>query len=230
MDRFTAGAGEAKVHAQTGKGSWERPIGLFRTTYTSVMQARSWLPDKAGGIMWLGPHSALGTVFLPFPIGVTSLPESITRGQPLKLEKSSAYWAFRYVHNVARMRYDDLYSAIIKPNQAEQEAAGALLQERVDAGVTKAGPRGVNWSAITPLYANHTASVLEKWWSLVDQLVFRFADGFDNENGGAPLGYPAWWLQSAGADYEKGPPLVPDNQQQGAATSVAHNRAPVMNS
>ena len=114
------------------------------------------------------------------------------------------------------MRYLDLYDAVIRPNQAEQEAAGARLQARVDARAR----RGLDWSAVTPLYANHTAAVLDVWWSLVDQLVFRFADGFDNENGGKPLGYPAWWLQSPGVDYEMGPPLVPSKEARAAEAGV----------
>ena len=42
-------------------GNWERTISIYRSTYSSVVQARGWLPDAAGGTVWWGPHAAHAT-------------------------------------------------------------------------------------------------------------------------------------------------------------------------
>ena len=55
-DRYMGRAGEHKV-----AGNWERPIALFRTSDSYVIQSRSWLPDDRGGVIWFGPHAAHAT-------------------------------------------------------------------------------------------------------------------------------------------------------------------------
>ena len=60
-DRYSGGAGEQQV-----KGNWERSIGLFRTSDSYIVQARSWMPAAAGGITWFGSHAAHGTCYVPF--------------------------------------------------------------------------------------------------------------------------------------------------------------------
>ena len=205
-ERYAPGEGEQQVNRDTGKGAWERPIALFRSTYTTVIQARGWLPDTIGGVLWLGPSASLGTVFMPFAIGVSSLPESITRGQLLALDKDSAYWTFRYVHNIARLRYNDMSRTVIVPSRERLEARGRSLQQKLDEDAVAMDPQTAAMT-LSSVYANHTADVINTWWSLVDTLIFKYADGFDNENGGVALGYPASWLEQIG--FEDGPEIVP---------------------
>merc|ERR1712232_1468285 len=63
--------------------------------------------------------------------------------------------------------------------------------------------------------------IVKSLWSLSDELMFRYADGFrnfaesetDDDGGGGGgeitevLGYPTWWLKAVG--YEDGPPPPP---------------------
>ena len=44
-DRWNSGTGNVN-------GNWERSIGLYRTSHTHLVQARSWLPDAQGGLVW----------------------------------------------------------------------------------------------------------------------------------------------------------------------------------
>jgi dipeptidase len=39
------------------KGAWERPISIYRCGFSYVCQARGWLPDPIGGLVWFGPDS-----------------------------------------------------------------------------------------------------------------------------------------------------------------------------
>lgn len=68
------------------KGHWERTIGLYRTSDSYIVQSRSWLPDGMGGVLWWGAHAAPATVYLPFPVGMLSLPRCL-EGHPAALDK-----------------------------------------------------------------------------------------------------------------------------------------------
>ena len=99
-DRFNGGDAEVSI-----PGSFERSIALHRTTYTHVLQTRGWLPDAIGGITWYGPHAAHGTCFVPVPAGIKKLPAALTIGNATLVDRDSQWWAHRYVHNLAQMKY-----------------------------------------------------------------------------------------------------------------------------
>ena len=46
-DRWKGGAGEAAVG-----GAWERSIGYVATRVSYIAQARAWLPNAVGGVVW----------------------------------------------------------------------------------------------------------------------------------------------------------------------------------
>jgi dipeptidase len=46
------------VPFHTGLG-FQRPISLWRTTYSSITQARSNLPDVIGAVTWIGKNAAI---------------------------------------------------------------------------------------------------------------------------------------------------------------------------
>ena len=49
-DRWNDGSGKVN-------GNWERSIGLYRTSHTHLVQARGWLPDMQGGLVWYSKRS-----------------------------------------------------------------------------------------------------------------------------------------------------------------------------
>ena len=63
------------------------------------------------------------------------------------------------------------------------------------------------YGLLTNQFAQHANAVVNTWWTLFDTLLFKYADGWDNEPTlGVAIGYPAWWLQKVG--YKHGPPPV----------------------
>ncbi|CAB9519775.1 Peptidase family C69 [Seminavis robusta] len=215
-DRFTVPShqrhaiAEKYYHGQqqqqaTGVG-WERPIALFRTTYTTVSQVHSSHNSKDDGTLWLGVYAPHATCFLPFSTRVTSLPDSITQGHMTKLDKSTAFWTFRYMHSLARLRYN-LLAPLIHEAQTKWEGIALELQQSILQQQDDA-------ETVTQLYHNHTAHVLRAWWELADTLVFLYADGYDNQQEfKAPaLGYPTEWLERVG--YQNGPPPPPPPTSQ----------------
>ena len=209
-DRFNGGDAEGTI-----PGSFERSIALHRTTYTHVLQTRGWLPDAIGGITWYGPHAAHGTCFVPVPAGIKKLPAALTIGNATRVDRDSQWWAHRYVHNLAQMKYayavEDIRTA-----QAKWEHEGAQLVAAVDA---KLGGR----AAVSPdeldvalgMFEAHLDNVRAAWWRLGDVIMANYADGFvSTRETGASVGYPAWWLEAAG--WREGPEPIPPPKTKGA--------------
>ena len=81
----------------TIRGNWERTVALFRTSQSHIVQARNWLPPSIGGVMWYAPHAAATSVFTPFFAGALELAPSYSNMDPGVLNRSAAYWAYKYV-------------------------------------------------------------------------------------------------------------------------------------
>jgi len=194
--RYAAGAGEAQV-----KGNWERTISLYRTSDSYIVQARGWLPNEVGGAVWFGPSVASGTVYTPFPIGMTSIPEFFSEGCPNFLAKNTAYWAIRYVANLLETKYSFMYKDV-QATQNQLETASLELQAKYD----KLFADGQSTPAdLTQAFTANAATFLSTYLELFDQLMFKYADGWVNvPNLGQSVGYPAWWLKAVG--YQNGPP------------------------
>lgn len=191
-DRWKAGDGE-KIFP----GNWERPIGLYRTSDTYIVQSRA---ESSDAILWFGPASALTTIFTPFLVGMTDIPESFRSGHQLKFDRTSAFWAACILHNIANLKWSYMIEDIKKVQMELESESIALLRDLQD----------VDASTIERVLQDNAAKIIDALWTLQDQLLFKYASGFVNEppNGMSQMvGYPAWWLQAVG--YEKGPPPPP---------------------
>jgi len=184
-DRFgTYGAGV--------KGNWERSIGIYRTASTHVAHARSWLPREQGGVLWYAAAQTITSVFVPYSMGVTAVLPAHAIGDPDHLDRASAYWAFRYVFNVAKFKFKYMYQDISAMQTALEEQSAALVKN-LDAHYT-----GTN---LTKAYMDNANTVVSQWWTLPDTLIGKYADGYNT-----PV-YPDWWLEAVG--YQNGPPSPP---------------------
>jgi dipeptidase len=197
-DRWKAGPGEVEV-----KGAWERPIGLYRTSDTYIVQSLA--GATTGAVLWFGPASALGTIFTPFIVGLSDIPASFRSSHHTNFTRASAFWAACFAHNIANLKW----SYMIKDIEARQE----ILESDSVALVARLEHQyqlNENFEAIESAYIENAASVVASLWLLSDEIMFKYASGFVNEppDGMSQMvGYPAWWLQAVG--YSDGPPPPP---------------------
>ena len=100
----------------------ERATATQQTGFSFVAQARSWLPDKFGGIFWFGVDDAASSCYVPMFCGITEIPEAFREGNGSMVDYSptAAYWIFTKVSNFAYSRYSDMI-VHIKAKQQEFE-------------------------------------------------------------------------------------------------------------
>lgn len=88
-------------------------LGSFARYYCSYFwfsQARSWLPDEIGGVIWYGLDNPENSPFVPMYVGVNSVPESWVRLERDEYDEDSAWWAFASVDDLVNQYY-----GILKP-------------------------------------------------------------------------------------------------------------------
>lgn len=167
---------------------WERPIATFRSIVSFVGQMRS---SERTGVIWFAPHSTLTSQYAPFVTSMKELPEGYTSNNMAELGRGwSAYWAFKYLHNIMQMRSWDILRDI-ESLQRETEATNFdLVRELTDQQVDP---------ATAQFRLNRNArDLVSRFWTFSDTMVMKYSDGYCNFDCGEDqpyhLGYRQEWL------------------------------------
>ena len=107
-----------------------RPVSIFRTTQTHLLQVRPELPQAIGCINYVAMGMADLGVFLPLYQGITSYPEAYTKGNG-ESSADSAYWKFRKIMVLGMTNYNK-YAPIIKEAYAKFEAETDQRQREME--------------------------------------------------------------------------------------------------
>jgi dipeptidase len=190
----------------TTYGAWERPISVFYQGYSFVLQTRPNVPEPARCLMWFAPDISYTSVFAPFYVKCTEFPWSYQSGDPRQFDRTSAWWAFDFVANWARLNFQRMTRADILPLQAKKEREARAAIAAVDDDVRDDPERALQ--TITDFGIANAGSLLDAWWSLADRLVAKYSDGYigppaETRASPTPIGYPATWLTAT--DYANGP-------------------------
>ncbi|MBP5302815.1 MAG: C69 family dipeptidase, partial [Bacteroidales bacterium] len=112
-----------------------RPVSIFRTINTHILQVRPGLPKEIGRLDYMAEGMADLCVYLPLYQGVTSYPKAYGVGRKFS-QKSSAYWTFRKVAALGMVDYNK-YAPIIKKRYAALEAEMSDSQKKLEAAFIK---------------------------------------------------------------------------------------------
>lgn len=178
------------------EGAWERPISIYRCGFSYVCQARGWLPDPIGGLLWFGPDSPMSTCYVPFYAGVSSIAAPYYTCDTTAFNQDSAWWAFNFVANWAGLKY----SYMIKDIQQKQDEIEYALIESIKEmdkqalALYKEDPQKAQ-ELLTTYCKTQANQVVEEWWNLAWNLVARYDDGYVNapEEMAQEVGYPEDW-------------------------------------
>jgi len=177
-----------------------RAISNWSTTYHLTTQARNWLPDPIGGLMWFGYDEALTSVQMPIYCGITKLPDSfVNQSRELKdsnvFDKKSAYWVFNFVSNWANLNYQYMIEDIREARNYLMDDMFALQPAIEDTALElyKKDP-SLAVHFLTNYSVNTANKVINYWWKLADKLVTKYVDG--GRVGEKSPSYTDWWLES----------------------------------
>jgi len=207
--------------ADPGVGSWERTVAIYRTTYTWIVQANARMNETLKSTIWWGPADSAKTVFVPLMVSAGEPPAPYTLGRQSYLDRGSAYWAHRYVQNLAQIRHDAMIDDI-------HEASG--MWEGIGANIVRhlLSSPSPTARAIKQKLDAHADSVLAAWWQLADDLMVKYADGdltvgrSDGSVVATPLGYPSAWLTRPDVNFTSGSARLPP--PAGATRAPARTR------
>jgi len=205
-DRWMPKKGEKVI------GNWERSIGIFRSGYTEVVQLKR---SGQGSLLWFAPHASASSCFVPVSNRMTEVPRMYMNANPDPegLSRDSAYWAHRYVFNVAKIMYNHAMKNVTAVQQ-ELETAAVQLVSNIDAQIDAGG--SVDAAQLTKAYTEHAERVLSAFWALPDLIVAHYSNGWNADK--ANVGYPDWWLKAVG--YEQGPATIPPATSRGVSAAM----------
>ena len=103
-----------------------RPVSIFRTTQTHILQLRPELPQAIACVNHVAMGMAALGVFLPLYQGITSYPEAYTKGNGVS-SADSAYWKFRKVQALGMVNFN-CYAPIIQNTYTRLEKDMAQRQ------------------------------------------------------------------------------------------------------
>jgi dipeptidase len=182
----------------------ERATSTQQTGFSFVAQARSWLPDPIGGVLWFGVDDSFSTVYLPVYCGVTEAPYNfrVGTGSFDEFTWDSAWWVFNWVANYAYSRYSEMIQDI-QVVQRELESGFIANQNEVDAAAEVLYARAPRLARdYLTQYTNDTAATVHKRWrKLGEFLLYKYLDGnLKNELGEVTHpGYPDSWYEKVAA-------------------------------
>ncbi len=188
------------------EGGWERPISIFRCGFSYICQARDWLPDPIGGLLWFGPDEPMTTSYVPFYVGVTDIAKPYYTVDTTTFSQDSAWWAFNFVANWAGLKYSYMLKDI---QQKQDELELAALESIKEMDKTALALYQKDPAKVPPLLTRYCETqanmVVSEWWKLAWNLVAKYDDGYINapQKMAQEVGYPDDWYQAS--EWKNGP-------------------------
>jgi len=178
----------------------ERAVSTQQTGFSFVAQARSWLPNPIGGVLWFGVDDTYSTVYVPMYCGIKQVPHSFAVGTGSfdQFSWDSAFWVFNFVANYAYSRYSDMIQDIQK---VQRELEGKFLAdqphiEEAALVLYKQSPQLAS-DYLTEYSVKQGDTTVQRWKKLGEFLVYKYLDGnVKNELGKVTHpGYPESWYR-----------------------------------
>ena len=141
-----------------GVGAWERSVGIFRTAETWCATATAGMPAGMGGVVWWAPADSSKSIFMPLMVSAGEVPAPYRVGNPAVLDRRSAYWAHKYLQNIAQLRYSRMIGHIQANSRRFEQRALAL----VEAARSDARQAEADGAKLTP------SELSSRLWKLLD--------------------------------------------------------------
>lgn len=156
-----------------------RMIAINRCSYSTVIQARSWLPDAIGGITWLSFDNPAFSARIPVFAGTQELIEPLNYSNQKRFRRDSAAWAFRRAARLAQPAWGRNQKIIDQTiREFEEKAQRELLDlEKRMVKLLKTDPQKAK-QIITAYVSDFSRAIIHKYWELGDYFWTLYGSGF----------------------------------------------------
>ncbi|OQS00561.1 peptidase [Achlya hypogyna] len=183
-----------------GGHEFERAISIFRASYSYVAAVAA---TPAASVLWFGPYAPHATLYTPLYPAASTVPAAVSSGSLLAYNASSFFWAAAVVGNTAAHFYKFAHP-VVASAQTACEAAFANGVATAQAHVRSLASVEAIAAFLAAETTANVATAHTTATSLFGALMTRFHDGYVVSNFSdrvpvvEPMGYPDWWLRSAG--------------------------------
>ena len=159
----------------------ERAIATQQTGFWFVAQARGWLPDEVGALVWFGCDDAATSYLTPIYVNSKEVPECLRvgNGDILHYSPTSTFWICNRVANACYKMYNHMAPVARAAADAFENAQMAAVPE-MDAKLAALVEKGRLRKArkLMTKYTVETAQKqFEAWKELEELLLVKFMDG-----------------------------------------------------
>ena len=176
---------------------WERSISTFKSIVSFVAEARSWLPDEVGGILYFTPHSARAGLMLPLFSGMKEIASPLTNNSLGAMERgTSAFWGARVLYNLIELKTTYMLADVREFQTVIEDALAQNLTSLVEDEYVDGN---IAMSDVQNLLNEFIEEQVRALWDFGDTLLMYYSDGYCSGcgEGSRHLGYPQDWLDTA---------------------------------
>ena len=160
----------------------ERAIATQQTGFWFVAQARGFLPDEVGALLWFGTDDAATSYLTPCYVNSTKVPECmrVGNGDMLHYSPSSSFWLCNRVAQACYKMYNQMEPVVRAKADAFERGQMEEAVPAMDAKLAQLVSSGKTKKAIKEMtrYTLSTASAqFEEWKALEELLLVKFIDG-----------------------------------------------------
>jgi len=201
--------------------AWGRSVSSYNTAFSFIAQARAFLPNELGGVLWFGVDDSYYTCYVPIYCNNTSIPEPFTKGDINKFSWDSMWWVFNFVAGYSNLKYSYMIKDIQKV-QNELEDGFFAAQDSIEQSLMKYDKIG-RIQKLTDYSEQMGVMTHQKWKELGEYLVMKYNDGYikDKETPMHAPGYPEMWkreiIKNDGEKYR-----IPDMKKENKAENLPY--------
>ena len=197
----------------------ERAIATQQTGFWFVGQARGWLPDTIGALLWFGCDDAATSYLTPIYVNTREVPECLREGNGdlLHYSATSQFWINNRVTNSCYRMYDAMEPVVRAEVDAYENRMMTEVKQMDDKMLKLRGDRRIV-RKLTRFSVDNAMKQFRHWVELEEMLTVKFIDGnvkaqsADGEflhtkySSGIPEGltqpgYTDKWKQAVAADH-----------------------------
>ncbi|MBO4476326.1 MAG: C69 family dipeptidase [Bacteroidales bacterium] len=162
----------------------ERAIATQQTGFWFVGQARGWLPDEIGALLWFGCDDAATSYLTPIYVNTKKVPECLREGNGdlLHYSPTSQFWINNRITNACYRMYNAM-EPMVRAEVNDYENRMMTAVGEFDSRMLKAYGKGSRLAVrkvlrkLTRFSVDNAQKQFAKWVDLEETLTVKFIDG-----------------------------------------------------